>query len=1404
MRFEGLNQSQIAIVESEIAGAGSAINTISLSLRLPIVTPDLTAKLINTVIQSADAFRARLELTAEYARFYLSDETPADCTVAQKASFDDVSAQIARLDATPLPLDGALYDATVFPLVEGGSLLYVRFHHVMIDGYGMSLVAQKVLDLLNGQEPEPSHFVPEAPAENQTENPADEAFWKTQFADAAPADAVFRNSPTSDAVQTLSRSLSRTTLYAISSAATECGVTQAYVLLAAMALYLSRATGKPDVSILMPRLNRSADTLSTVGCFTLLVPLLIRVNEEESFADLCRRVQDAARAASAHKGCGFRKILALAHEQPELPATVSEYVFNYYSFSYRSIVPFTLSFSVAGSIKNHATLTLFESKNERTCRLDYRDGPYTAERAAFMLDGLEALLAAARKNVQARCADLPHLGEAETEKLDGVVGKTIDVPDSATIPSLLRAQAQKTPNAPALYAGEHAFTFKELDELTDRIAKNLVDRGVKVGDKVLFMLKRDYTLIPTLFGISKAGAAFIPVDPAYPADRIRYILENSEAAALISSKEAGDAAEGMDYIDVAELINDKPQTAVLPKIKQNAVAYMIYTSGTTGRPKGVILTHKGIANITHPDNNPFNRFITKNCNGLVAIGSICFDISLFEIFVPLFNGKFVELGTESAMFDATVLAETIDAHHADMLHCTPSRVSSYLENEAFKNALKGVKAMLMAGEVLPGKLVKLLSDIYGISAFNGYGPTETTIGATITEAGDTKTIGKPIANSGVLVLGKNGRRLPYGAIGEICVTGNGVGVGYQNLPEQTAERFVTVCGKRAYRTGDLGCLTETGELLYKGRNDSQIKLRGLRIELSEIDSLLSAYPGIEQSAVIVREIDKTEHLAAFYTEHKNREPVDEAKLKAHLEERLTRYMVPDIFVKLDKMPQTVGGKLDLKALKEVPVECKTVFREPTTKNELAICNAFCDVLGKEKVGLDDSFFEIGGDSLKAAALMVKIEENLELQPGVLEFSDIYKYYTPALLAEMLKDEKSHEAQNYNLKTLDYTGIDEYLAAHVGFDKKTVRPLGTVLLTGATGYLGIHLLTELLRRPDVCDKVICLARPSKRLDVERRIAAQMFYFEAVSVKPYYENGRCVVLEGDIQNEGLFKEENDLKIDTVLNAAANVSHFAYGDVLEEVNIGGVRHVIDFAKKQGATLCHVSTISVGGLTDNPLDTRVVSEKELFVDQLIFNQYIYTKYMAEYYLLRAAVDDGLPVKIFRVGNLQGRRSDGEFQMNKKSNAFTRQLLSYLKIGAVPRSVYEAQVNFSPIDETARNIVALCTAGDDTCVFHVSPKDGAEFEKIFAAFAKNGHPVEVMDDDAFEELLARLRTDKTQYFKIEGLLTERPDTRYVDIPIDVDYTLDTLKALGGGWLPVTEDYLTLYSTAISDLMEWM
>ena len=1398
MIFEGMNQSQTAIMESELVSSGSAVNVISLKLHLPASSADSVKDAVDRILSETDVFRARIFVKANECRFSLADDAPVLCKIAGKTTLESVLEQVRLGDAKSFDLASSLYEATVFPLEDGGCYLYVRFHHVIIDGFGMCLFVQKVLDLLEGRDLAPSHF-----SVTNEDDPADAEYWKSALAPLEMPTSFFHGAPTDNKINVFNSPLSAESLQRLSAFAQKVGVTVPYVLTAALALYLSKVSEQKTVAVLMTRLNRTKEQLGTIGCFTMLVPVVVTVDETQSFASLCRQVQAVAQEGSSHKQIGYSRIAAIAREQNSQNTFLSDYVFNYYRYEYRTSLPFSVDFSVAGAMTNHATFTLYGNSTGRNCRIDYRSGIYTEEKTRFLFDSLVCILTQAqKKGGELPLNEIAVIGEAEQKRLNAVYGKQIAIDSDATIPSLFRDAAKRFADKPALYAGGKSYTFRELDELTDRIALNLIDAGVKVGDKVLFMLNRSHALIPTLLGISKAGAVFIPIDPAYPKDRVDYIYESSEAQKLISSACVA-GSEKYEYLEIDKLISTEPQATAFPRIEQDSPAYMIFTSGTTGRPKGVVLSHKGIANITHPDNNPFNRCITKECTGIVAIGSICFDISLFEIFVPLFNGLFVELGTEKAMLDASELSFAIKAHGADLLHCTPSRVSAYLSNADFRKALKQVKAMLMAGEMLPGSLVAQLKDEFGIKAFNGYGPTETTIGATITEAGDTKTIGAPIANTGVKILGKNLEVLPYGATGEICVYGNGVGIGYQGLPEQTASRFINAYGVRMYRTGDLGHFDTDGRILYEGRNDSQIKLRGLRIELSEIENVILSFRGVLQTACFVKEIDKTEHLVAFYTED-NGYHVDPAKLKKHLEDHLTRYMVPDVILPLASMPQTVVGKIDVKALKQIPIECKVEFRAPESKTEKIICAAFGEILGKEQVGLDDSFFEIGGDSLKAASLMVCIEEKLSLKPGTLEFSDIYKYYTPGLLADLLDGNTKKEEIGYDLRSLTYDGIDDFLAAHSDKESAGVNSLGTVLLTGATGFLGVHILAELIKRTDICDKVICIARPSKRLTAERRVSSQLFYFENFNLTDDIAEGRCDVYEGDISNPDIFAEPNDLKIDTILNTAANVSHFAYDDALEKVNINGVRNLINYAEEHGCALYQVSTISVGGISNDPAESRVFTEKNLFIDQLIFNQYIYTKYMAEYYMLRAAVDDGLKVKIFRVGNLQGRRSDGEFQMNKKSNAFTRQLTSYLKLGVVPESVYNYEVNFSPVDETARNIVALAATGDSTCIFHVSPPSGAKFEKIFDAFSKSGFETKPIDNDEFEDLINRLRYDKEQSDKVEGLLTERPSSKYFDIPLDVTLTTETLAKLGYGWLPCTDEYLQIYADALSMLLEFM
>ncbi|MCI9136110.1 MAG: amino acid adenylation domain-containing protein [Lachnospiraceae bacterium] len=1389
-QMDGLNLSQREIAMTELSCPGSGKNTISLKLFLPRHTSQQVKKAADIVLDSADIFAAFLRPTQKGWRMDYGREKKDACRITEEQSADAAEEYMDSADRQPMNLEGSLYQAEVIPLLEGGVFLYVRFHHIIIDGYGMSLFVQRVLDVLAGKKIKPSLFA--ARCGNGIKG--DSSFWSGYFSDAEFEPSIFSGKATGMEYGSYRVPLPDIILQSMKFLGRQEDVSIPYIAAAAYAFYLAQATDRPDAVFLMPRLNRTKEQKECLGCYTLLVPVRVSVSPEDTFGTLCRKVKKAAREASAHKDAGFDEILSRLREENVIADTVSEYVFNFYRFSFRTDLPFQVRFNVAGGMQNHITFNLFYNESGGLdVQFDYQKSIYTSGQVRHLCDALFLILSEGVQN--RKLSNMQTIGEGEYQKIISVTGKSLFIEPDDTISSLFRRAVKKYRDRPAVYAGDVTMSFEELDEMSDRIACGLLRCGVQKGDGAAFLLKRDFRLIPAILGISKAGAAFIPIDPAYPMERISYIVENSRARCILSSKDV-EIAENYDYIEIDALAAQEPELDMLPQIGQEDLAYMIYTSGTTGRPKGVMLSHRGIANIVHPDNNPFNRDVTKNCHGIAAIGSICFDISLFEIFVPLMNGLFVELGSEKAMLDAGELAAHILRHHADMLHCTPSRILAYLGNEEFSKALCHVKAILAAGEVLPGSLVRRLKDTYKIRMYNGYGPTETTIGATITEAGDTESIGRPIGNMGVVLLNQNRRPVPFGAVGEICVYGSGVGIGYKDRPEETKSKYIIWNGIRIYRTGDLGYFSKEKNLIYCGRNDRQVKLRGLRIELSEIENVMGEFPGIASCSCMVRKIDKTEHLVGFYTVV-GKGAVNEEQLKKHMKSRLTSYMVPDVIKELAEMPQTPNGKTDWKALEAEPLTYTRVYRKPETEKERQICSVFEETLKVSQIGLDDNFFELGGDSLSAAAAVLCIEETLNLRENQLEFGDLYRFPTPALLLEKIYKKQETDC-GFDIKNLNYQGVDEYLKLHVE-NEITCSHLGNVLVTGVTGYLGIHILIDLLRHPECCDKIVCLARPKRKLSAEKRVKSSLFYYAEEDFSCNY-GEKWLVVEGDITEDSIFARPCPVSIDTIINSAADVAHFSYGDDLDRINRAGVRNLIDYAQKEHAMLCQISTISVSGMTMESRTKEPFCEKDFYVGQEIHNKYIYSKYMAEYEMLRAAVDEGLKIKILRVGNLQGRISDGEFQMNLHSNAFTRQFSSYIKMGAVPQSVYEGSVNFSPVDETAHNIVTLTATGEGGAVFHVYPPVELKFADLFEEVRAMGSPIEVLPEREFEELLRKLRQTEEGRERLQGLVTNEYAKDYHEIPVIQEITERRLEKLSGGWSVITDEYIRKYLSALQGM----
>ena len=1293
-----------------------------------------------------------------------------------------------------------MYDAATFSLQGGGSVLMMRLHHMILDGFDMCKIVRAILDTLAGQ---PVEAVPFSHAEDKALDMAQErSFWLDYFYGVSYEPLLMQESSNGIQRTRVQCPLGTSASRLIREFAKKHDVTPASVFAAALSLYLSRSTDKPDAVFLMPRLGRDTpEERAAYGCHTQVVPVRVTVDETMRFSDLCRLAMQQGRTASAHKAYGISNILSDLKNAGLVNGPVSEYTLNFYNSRMPAEVPYEIDMSMDGAMHNHLTLNITSFQDMFEITYDMRSGIYDTKRTTRFHEAIMSILSEGIRREDCSIGSLEILGVSERELLTRQEGKNIAIDEQATIPSMFREVVRRYADRPALYAGEFSYTYAELDSISNRVANALLAQGVQQGQTVMYKLHRDEKPIPVMLGILKAGAAFIPLDPAYPQGRIDYIQTNSESKMMIvndPSAESEEIRKSVQLFAAETLLSYPDDSDPMLNIPPDQLAYCIYTSGTTGRPKGAMLSHRGIVNITHPDNNPVNRDIATCGTGICAIGSVSFDISLFEFFVPMFNGMFIEFAPEQAMVDPEPLAKLILRHGANMIHCTPSRLTTYLNNVRFVKALESIKVILVAGERVPRSLVDELRDRYGIRIYNGYGPTETTIGATITEAGDNSTIGKPIGNMGIMILNSKGRMIPFGAIGEIYIYGTGLGIGYKNLPKETAGRFVTHYGVRMYKTGDLGRFLEDGRIVYHGRNDFQVKVRGLRIELSEIENCLLSYEGVAKACVQVRKIGVSEHIVAFYSVKENAD-VSEQALKDYAKQHLTLYMVPDYLKKLDTLPQTPGGKTDLKALEAIPLEIERVYRAPETPVQEAICRAFQKTLSVEQVGITDSFYDLGGDSLYTAELVHNIES--ELPDVSIIYEDIFRYPTPEMLAQYLylKQAEQHKKHPNPLAKLDYTGISEFLARNRHEGKPEQHRLGNVVLTGASGFLGIHVLAQLLRQPELWDNIYCVIRPTRRQDPGQRLKSTLFYFEETDCSEFY-GTRLFALNGDITQERIFAEPFSERVDTVINCAANVSHFSFDDSLDRINVGGVSNLIAFCEKQGAALVQVSTISVGGVYAADEAKLTLTEQDLFVGQEIRNQYILSKFMAEHQILRAAAEHRITAKIMRVGNLQGRISDGEFQMNRKRNAFTRQIASYVKIGMLPENVYRSTVNFSPVDDVAKMIVGLSTLPEQYSVFHVYPPKEVGYDQLYRNLKALGLEISVVPDTQFERTVKKLSKTEDGRMLLEGLFAERPDLRYQWTVINDSFTQQVLDAIGLEWNEISDKYLTKYFRALAEL----
>ncbi|WP_435166822.1 amino acid adenylation domain-containing protein [Paenibacillus glycanilyticus] len=1020
-----------------------------------------------------------------------------------------------------------------------------------------------------------------------------------------------------------------------------------------------------------------------------------------------------------------------------------------------------------GTVQELLNWQLLHEGGRWTLRVDYDSSvlaEFTIRRYAqyFM-----ALLEAALSDENSLIAAVDILLDTDRAVYDRMNDTSYPYDRTKTIHGMFEQAAAAYPDRIAVSSVYGQLTYKELNERANSTARMLLNRGLGKGDFVTIFMERSLELIVSLLGILKAGGVYVPVDPEHPEDRNRYILSDT-ASAFILTKSAYEAqaallCEGVDT--VKEIIAlDSGMTEVYEGIYniENGVApedlaYIIYTSGSTGRPKGALIAHEGVVNL--------GETVRADCgigpeDVLTQFATYSFDASVWDTIGALFYGAHLYLLSSEERVSVEEFASAIERTGTTIITILPTvffnQLSAYLSEEGYRK-LSGVKLITVAGEALYGEQVRAFQRKFhdAIDIVNVYGPTECTVCTTtftvrgfIPDEVTSIPIGKPIHNYKVYIVNEENQLCPVNVHGEVYISTVGLAKGYLNQPEKTAEAFIdNPFGEgKIYKSGDIAKLLPDGTVEYVGRRDSQIKIRGHRIEIGEIEDSFSKIPNVQDVAVICKKDTDGQNMLVGYFTTQDGSELPSAVIKRMLGAKLPSYFVPKWIVQLEEMPISPTGKIDRKGLQRFNhmenAAADEGFAPPATAIEQDVAASWQEALRLEQVGRYDDFFSIGGDSLAIIHVLVLLKP----QYPELKINDFFTFRTVEALSLRIEQLRAEQPQGEDSSAKRAAGPIVPLNEEPPIPERGTEwtthgeyvESKAFLLTGATGYLGAYLLHELLEQSDA--KVYCLVRPGIDSGLAR-IQAHMEYFFGQAGKERIEE-RVIAVEGDLEQEDLgisaeTRQELLGTLDAIIHSAADVRHFGEEEQFAKTNIAGTLALIHLAKACGKPVRfhHISTLGIPeDLALSGQWEEVLNEQTLWPDLKVENLYTNSKMEAEKALMSAA-EEGLNVNIYRAGNLSSHSESGLFQRNIDSNSFYRMLKAMLLLGKAPKVQWE--VDFTPIDYAGKSIVTLALQpAHSGRLFHICNPETIPYAKWVDLIRNYGYAVELLEQDAYTKWL--------------------------------------------------------------------
>ncbi|MBL0388693.1 amino acid adenylation domain-containing protein [Tumebacillus sp. ITR2] len=1304
------------------------------------------------------------EVTFELPLFDAVDMTEEQVqAVVEEALFEDLS---TPFDLTQEPL----FRFKLFQIGETEFRFYIVTHHILIDGLSIDVLFRELSTVYSAKAEDLPFYLP--PVEVQYAEFAEwqqeqmdtprfqrmEEYWVERLAKPLPVLELPTDFPRpprlSNEGSIVNHPLSPELTQALKSLSEQTNTSLYMVMLAAYFVWLHRVTHDEDLIVGTPFNGRTEPEIQElIGYFVNTMPIRVNMEGVVTFQDMLNQVRLRLLEALEHQAYPFDLLTEKSNldRDPSRPVLYST-LFNFLIPPTAKMNGLELELMDSRKISSISDLTWIALLKDEHLHLDveFNTTLFKPDTVRRFLGQFETILRTIADDPDApvRMVDILTVEDRTIyERLNDV--KTW-YPADKTLDTLFYEAAEEFAANLALSSDEVQYTYTELNERSNQVAHLLRAQGLKKGEFVAIFMERSPETVISALGIIKAGGAYVPIDPEYPADRNRYVLEDCSARFVLTTRESMEKVNEMvagngtppTVYNVQTDPDGQPTHNLDVQVTPDDLAYVIYTSGSTGRPKGVLIEHRGVVNLCVWGRDAHQLTERDVC---LEFASYSFDVSVLETFCPLFYGARLHILSNSQRLSIEEFADAVERVEGTLLMILPvvffKHLATYLRDEDFRK-LRTLRQINTAGEALTGEIVRLWQRRFGLGIVigNGYGPTEATVLSTfhavttpVPEDRANIQIGAPLSNYETYILNAFLQPCPVNVPGELCIGGLALAREYLNQPEKTAEVFIPHPfsddpNARLYRSGDICKLLPDGTIEYLGRKDAQVKVRGYRIEIGEIEDAFAKQPNVQEVAVIAKaDGDGTKRLLAFYTTVSG-EAMELDDIRAFLGTRLPDFMIPEGITYLDEMPLTPSGKMDRKALAALETYVQVAQRPyaaPENSEQRILADAWRDVLEVERVGIHDDFFEMGGHSLKILKVLVLLKPHFP----TLRVQDFFLHHTIAEMDHALREQKGKRSFQRGARAKTRILGEEKTFANFPANALVTDSFKTVLLTGATGYLGAHILHELYEKTDA--HILCLVRPSETVGVQERLDEILrFYFgdETAQLMAL----RLTVLAGDLAKVGLGLSAEDAAyldqhVDAIIHSGADVRH--YGDVehFDQVNVEGTRQLLDIARRRpGVRFHHVSTMTV--LEASPEDE--------YGQAVLENVYVASKLRAEE-LVREAIEEGIPCTVFRAGNLIGHSKTGKFQRNIDSNAFYRMIRALLLLKAAPD--VRSFIDLTPIDYAAAALVNLAQRRETVGrAIHLCNWEQSSHTSMIQLLQSFGYHISLLHPQAYQDFLFR------------------------------------------------------------------